>query len=210
MEESSCEGGSPPDWSQLSALWPENDAGQTKPYADVMDFSDLTSLPMDMDFNPSMSIEPSALHFDPMKFTNYSYGDPTAYSNELLSAQFPFTFQTAYSNSELSSSNASPQLSAESRRRLSITSSSSSGASFSPAPESVPSPSAAVPTYSTDMSQAFIPVTSAYANDPVAELAERVRQSAGVMLALPMSAHLQALELSQQAAPIRMFCSTFY
>lgn len=200
MEESSQEGGSPPDWSQLSALWPENDAGNMKSYTDAMDFGDLTSLPMDMDFNPSMSIEPSALHFDPMKFANYPYGDHAVYSSDLLTAQFPFTFQTPYSSGELSSSNASPQLSVEGRRRLSITSSSSSsGASFSPAPESISS-SASIPAYSADVPQSYTPTTSTYANDPAGELAERVRQSAGVMLALPMSAQLQALERNIQAA----------
>jgi hypothetical protein len=37
-------------------------------YPNLMDF-DLSFLPMDMDFNPSMSIEPSAFHFNPTKFS---------------------------------------------------------------------------------------------------------------------------------------------
>ncbi|KAG6846414.1 hypothetical protein H0H93_014089, partial [Arthromyces matolae] len=64
-------------------------------------------------------------------------------------------------------------------RRSSISSSaSSSGASFSPIPESAPSPV-----------------------DPAILLAEKVRQMAGVMLALPMTAQLQQQQQQQQDPP---------
>ncbi|RDB30417.1 hypothetical protein Hypma_007232 [Hypsizygus marmoreus] len=201
MDDSSQEGSSPPDWSQLSALWPDQDLGtHIKSYPEVMNFSDLTALPMDIDFNPSISIEPSALHFNPIKYNinaNYSYdGVIPSYTDDLLTTQFPFTFQSPYDST--TSSNGSPLLSALGHRRLSITSSSSSsGASLSPVPESAPSP----PTVrdAVDFTTAITMDTKPiFSNDPAAELAERVRRSAGVMLALPMSAQLQALE-NQQA-----------
>lgn len=170
-DSSSIEGSSslsttPPDWSQLSALWPSGDSddlggtGMGKSYPDIMmDFANLSSL--NMDFNPSMSIDPNALHFDPMKFSTYD-ADSHLLSNELLSAHFPFTFQPNLGNDF-----------SQPTRRLSVTSSSSSsGASLSPVMEPMSSP---VVSY----------------NDPAAELAQRVRQTAGVMLAVPMGAHIQ-------------------
>jgi hypothetical protein len=195
MEDSSCEGASPPDWSQLSSLWAENDMGQTKSYPDIMDFTDPSSLSMDMNFNPSMSIEPSALHFDPMKFNLNSSYPYDSYSNDLLAPQFPFTFHSVY-NPSLSSSDSSPQLSTQGRRRLSITSSSSSsGASLSSVSDSISTPEVPADRAQTDAGNQ----PPSQTNDPMAELAERVRQSAGVMLALPMAAHLQA-QMNQQAA----------
>jgi hypothetical protein len=191
MEDSSCEGASPPDWSQLSSVWPENDMGQTKTYPDIMDFADLSSLPLDMNFNPSMSIEPSTLHFDPMKFnlnTNYSYDiHSPPYSND-LAQQFPFTFHSPY-NTRLSSSDSSPKLSA--RRRLSITSSSSSGASLSSVSDSIPTSEVVQQSHTTDHAQ-IATSPPIHTDDLMAELAQRVRQSAGVVLALPLAAHLQA------------------
>ncbi|KAF8067742.1 hypothetical protein FPV67DRAFT_1493297 [Lyophyllum atratum] len=197
MEESSQEGGSPPDWSQLSSLWPDQDfGGQTKPYSDMMDFSELATLSMDVDFGNAIAIEPSALHYNPIKYnninTNYSYSPHTpSYNDDLLAAHFPFTFQPN------SPSDTSSHQSSQGGRRLSITSSSS--ASLSPAPEStVPSPVTAKrpefpPTYAnTDDAPVTLPT------DAASQLAERVRQSAGVMLALPMNAQLQAHE-NQQA-----------
>lgn len=173
------------DWSKFSTLWTDG-ADPTKHYSDMMDFADLSALPMDMDFNPSMSIEPSALHYDPMKF-NFSYDDQfSALSSELLSGQFPFGFQSALSASDFSGSSSD---SSTKERRLSITSSSSSsGASLSPVPESLPSPHA---SYSTDTPLKEEP--SQPSLDPAAELAQRVRQSAGVMLAVPMNAQLQGM-----------------
>ncbi|KAG5643700.1 hypothetical protein DXG03_009749 [Asterophora parasitica] len=210
MEESSSqEGGSPPDWSQLSSLWPDNELGgtQTKPYPDVMpmDFGELASLAMDVDFGNAIAIEPSVLHFNPMKYNNNCSYDPhtPSYADDLLAAQFPFTFQPQHDPNP-PPSDASSYLSAQSsQRRLSITSTaSSSGASLSPAPESVPSPVTA--KQQTEFTHSFPSfsnraASNIVATDPASELAERVRQSAGVMLALPMSAQLQALENQETA-----------
>ena len=191
MEDSSCEGASPPDWSQFSSLWQENDLVQTKPYSDIMDFTDPSSLPIDMNFNPSMSVEPSALHFDPVKFnTNPNYSDDTSPYSNLLAPQFPFTFLLPYNPSL--SSDSSSQMATHGRRRLSITSSSSSsGVSLSSVSDLTPE--VPTPTYTIDAGNH----APTYVDDPAAELAERVRQSAGVMLALPMAANLKA---HQQAA----------
>jgi hypothetical protein len=187
----------PQDWSKFSALWADGaEQSSLKPYSDIVDLSDLTHMSMDMDFNPSMAIEPSALHHFPGSGMNFSYDDQ--FNAELLSTQFPFMFQFGASGDPTSSS-ASPQ-SFTKERRLSVTSSSSSsGASLSPVPESLASP---VPGYASDT----VPpkeeptqqseLASVYANDPAAELAQRVRQSAGVMLAVPMNAQLQGREVT--------------
>jgi len=112
-----------------------------------------------------MSIEPSALHFDPTKFS-YNY-DSYSLSDELLSTQFPSTFAPNPIPPTADFTQLQPQ-----QRRLSITSSfSSSGASLSP----ILKPSTAMPEPTYD--------------DPTAELAHRARQFAGVMLAVPMHGH---------------------
>jgi hypothetical protein len=190
MEDSSYEGASPPDWSQLSSFWQDNDLEQTKSYPDFMDFTDHSSFPMDMKFHPAMSIEPSALHFDPMRFdTSYQYGIRSP-PNEFLAPQFPFSFQSSY-DTNLSSLDSSPQLSNQGRRRLSITSSSSTGASFSSVSDS--NSAAEAPPYPADPAQIEAGnQLSTQTDNPMAKLAERVRQSAGVMLALPMAAQIQA------------------
>ncbi|KAF9566552.1 hypothetical protein CPC08DRAFT_682424 [Agrocybe pediades] len=201
------EDGNVPDWSQFSSLWAdvnEQSTNPTKQYADVMDFVDMSSIPTDMDFNPSITIEPSAMHYDSMKFPamNYSYDEQYTISNELLAAQFPFTFQVDGSDMSGSSSTSSPQSSVK-ERRLSITSSSSSsGASLSPVPDSIPSPA---PGYLSDSSvqtkeEPQVMEYTLSENDPAAELAQRVRESAGVMMAVPMQAHVQNY-IAQMAVP---------
>jgi len=188
-----------PDWTKLGGLWADVNEEATNPlkqYTEIMDFGDMNSIPMDMDFNPSITIEPSALHYDSMKFSNmnYSYEEQLAISNELLAAQFPFTFQFDGSDMSGTSSTSSPQSSIK-ERRLSVTSSSSSsGASLSPVPESIPSPA---PGYLSDSSiqtkeEPNQPVMEypVFENNPIAELAQRVRESAGVMLAVPMQAQV--------------------
>ncbi|KAG6810565.1 hypothetical protein H0H92_011321 [Tricholoma furcatifolium] len=174
---------------QMATMWPET---QMKPYGD-MDFSDLSNLSMDMDYMNAIAVEPSALHFN--NFNPHFGFDAQA---QLLASQFPFTFQPANDPSSPSASDSSSTQSSSSVRRLSISSSvSSSGASMSPAPESISSPPIAnsVPVIAQQPSTA---------QDPAALLAERVRQSAGVMLALPMTAQLQAFENkppAEQTAP---------
>jgi hypothetical protein len=113
------------------------------------------------DESMNMSIDPSALHFD------YQHD----LSQQLLSVGYPFTFtphEPSYNNDPFFGLKP---------RRLSITSSSSSsGASLSPVME--PSIPASVLSSSSGTGT---PNTL----DPAEQLAERVRQSAGVMLAVP-------------------------
>jgi len=195
------------DWSKFGTLWADQ-TDQTvamKPYPDIMDFADLGSLTMDMDFDPSMTIEPSALHYDYLKLTqgmNYTHDDQYQFnplSTEALSTQFPFTFQSALAAGNMSSASASP-VSYKKERRLSVTSSSSSsGASLSPIPESIPSPQPGCASDSVQSKAESSPTNvNPYANDPVAELAQRVRQSAGVMLAVPMGSQFQDFQGYQQ------------
>ncbi|KAG6875809.1 hypothetical protein C0993_007353 [Termitomyces sp. T159_Od127] len=154
---------------ETSSMWPETDySAQIKPYG-AIDFTDLSSLPMDMDYMNTIAVEPSALQYN-----NSFYGVP--YVDELSSAQLPFTFQVPHAPSSPSDSSSMQSSSSSTGRRLSI---SSSVSSLSPAPESVPSPAKLLPASTTDAA---------------ALIAERVRQSAGVMLALPMTAQLQAFE----------------
>ncbi|KAF8804632.1 hypothetical protein BYT27DRAFT_7106313 [Phlegmacium glaucopus] len=200
--ESSMDDESTQDWSKFSTLWADHtDQSITmKPYSDIMDFSDLGSLAMDMDFDPSMTIEPSALHYDYMKLAqgmNYTHDDQFSPLNtELLSTQFPFTFQSALAAGNMSSASASP-VSYKERRRSITSSSSSSGASLSPVPESIPSPQPGCASESVQP-KAESSQANANANDPAAELAQRVRQSAGVMLAVPMGSQFQGYQVYQQ------------
>ncbi|PPR01359.1 hypothetical protein CVT24_006313 [Panaeolus cyanescens] len=206
----------PQDWSKYSALWSDNvdPSLLMKPYSSASDVVDYTAdLAMDMDFTPSIAIEPSALHqFDPMmmKFASqnlaFGYDDYASSLPPELQQQpgFNFSFSSAALtpnssfSSASSSSDASPQ-SFSKERRLSVTSaSSSSGASLSPVPESIPSPATG---YASDVIQPKeetvqeLPAatSSLLHDDPAAELAHRVRQSAGVMLAVPMNGQLSGL-----------------
>jgi hypothetical protein len=120
----------------------------------------LDFLQMDMDFNPSMAVDPSSLQYN-----NVGFDLNQQLSNEFMSASFPFTFNAHPSPLE-ESAGANVK-----ERRLSVTSSSessSSGASLSPVLEH----------------------TSA-----VDELAQRVRQTAGVMLAVPVDSQYQQQRL---------------
>ncbi|KAF8906757.1 hypothetical protein CPB84DRAFT_362584 [Gymnopilus junonius] len=192
-------------WSTLSSLWsdPVPPTDPSKSYVDMMpmDFSDLTSsMAMDMDFNNPMAIEPSILQFDPVKFANAfaGYDDQYGLSTDLMATQFPFSFQFNNGSGQITSSSSgssasdSPQ-SFTKERRLSVTSSSSSsGASLSPVPESLASPATGGYVSDTQPKEEPIPLTEVpHAHDPAAELAARVRQAAGVMLAVPMGAQLQ-------------------
>jgi hypothetical protein len=154
MEDISPQPGISPDWSQLSVLWPTPDRypGENLKYPDLpLDFS-----PMDMDYNPSMAVEPSALHLESTYAQSPFFNPSSALSNELLAPSFPFTFGSDGST-----------YGGKKSRRLSMTSSSSSsGASLSPIIES----------RST---------TAPQAEEVADELAQRVRRSVGVMLAVP-------------------------
>ncbi|KAJ3756889.1 hypothetical protein EV360DRAFT_47138 [Lentinula raphanica] len=191
MDESSS-GESPPDWSQLSALWSSfegNLTGDFKPFPDVMDYN--IPINSELDFTSPMAIDPHALHFDSQKLGLDDFSllsDTKPIQNNL------FSFQ-----SELSTS---PQ-----GRRLSVTSSSSSsGASLSPIIDPSPAPSL------LDAPQ-VLPLNSLDA--AAEELAQRVRQSAGIMLAVPMNGQSHqttygSLVLQQPASPqsLRSFGSS--
>ena len=177
-ESSSSQADSPPNWFQFSNLW-DNEQPILQPSNLKFDPAarDLAlSLPlnMDVDFNPSLAIDPSALHFDPKMF------DTTELSS------FPPQQQVAFPQ------NFTP-------RRMSITSSSSSGRSFSsildPAlttpTTSIPSP--APPTNLHSVTHAPLTTTS---NDLVDELAQSVRQAAGVTLAVPVQGQAEHLAFS--------------
>ncbi|KAJ3933889.1 MAG: hypothetical protein NXY57DRAFT_996735 [Lentinula lateritia] len=171
MDDSSA-GGSPPDWSRLSELWSSsldsgNLAGEylAKAFPDVMDYT--IPLSSELDFTSQMAIDPHALHFDTQKLGL----DNFPLLNDLTPGQnYPFTFQSETSTS--------PQ-----GRRLSvISSSSSSGVSLSPVIEPSPAPShlnAPQESLSSSLDAA------------AEELARRVRQSAGILLAVPMNAQSQ-------------------
>lgn len=182
MEDGNSSHGTPPDWSQLSsALWPNQGSMQQGNLGENMKYPGLGMdfLQMDMGFNPSMAVDPSALHYD-----NHGYNpgfDILGYQNqhlatEFLSAPFPFTFNShpVTSESSLSDNDFNAQVK---ERRSSVTSSSesSSGASLSPVLEHSPA----------------VPVS----NDPADELAKRVRQTAGVMLAVSAGPPFQQSQL---------------
>ena len=164
MEDSSSSHGSPPDWSQLSSsLWP-NQGENMKPYPDLgIDF-----LQMDMDFNPSMAVDPNSLHY-----ANGVYDLNQHLSNEFMSASFPFTFHAHPSPDDPVMGNDFVKSSDSSSSE-----SSSSRASLSPVPE---------PTSAVD------------------ELAQQVRQTAGVMLAVPSGSQYQ-----QQRTCLKYFIVTLY
>ncbi|KAI0292920.1 hypothetical protein BC826DRAFT_1017542 [Russula brevipes] len=178
----SSQADSPPDWSQFSNLW-DNDHTAFPPTnlkfdPTAIDFTLNIPLNMDLDFDPSFAVDPSALHFDPKMF-----------ATDLTS--FPPHQQLAFPQS------VTP-------RRMSITSSSSSGASFSPVLETAgPTPIASIPSTtltSPDLSSA--PVIASV-NDPVDELAQSVRQAAGVTLAVPVQGQAEQLTLpNAQKLPI--------
>jgi hypothetical protein len=173
-DSASSQADSPPDWSQFSSLW-DSDSSNLKFDPPTLDFGLNVDLNMDLDFGPSLAVDPSALHFDPKIFSITDL------------SPFPQQHQVVF-----------PQSLAP--RRLSITSSSSSGASFSPIQDpagtnSIPSiPSTATP------SPNLLPGTQVSAlatvNDPVDELAQSVRLAAGVTLAVPVQGQAQQLTFS--------------
>ena len=173
-DSSSSQADSPPDWFQFSNLW-DNEQPTLQPSnlkfdPAARDLALNLPLNMDVDFNPSLAVDPSALHFDPKMFAT------TELSSFLPQQQVAFP------------QNFTP-------RRMSITSSSSSGGSFSPVLDpalttpiaSIPSPSPASVTH--------VPLTTT-ASDPVDELAQSVRQAAGVTLAVPVQGQAENLAFS--------------
>ena len=83
------------DWSKFSTLWADPSVGM-KPCSGTIGFSDIGSLGMDMDFDPSMTIEPSALHYDYAKLA-------MSYNDDSFNTDFPSTqFAPSLSSSEAS------------------------------------------------------------------------------------------------------------
>lgn len=128
LETSSSQAPSPPDWSQLSSLWPHQplDLGsdQNSKFPDLGGSFDF-SFPMDLDLNAalSMAVDPSALHYHGTSpQTMFDMNSLHVQPQDLLSS-FPFTF----SSPTLSSASASSSSADEKSPRMSI----SSGASVS-------------------------------------------------------------------------------
>ncbi|RDX54804.1 hypothetical protein OH76DRAFT_1552775 [Lentinus brumalis] len=174
QHEPSFDEASQPDWSQLSA-WAAQQQDQKLDLGADFNFS----FPMDLDFDPNMAVDPSALQFttifDQSAFALPPNETPYILNNEMVPNQHHMLFPTA--EDFVMSSHIEPGTG----RRLSVTSSSSSsGASLSPVME----PASAVPGS---------PPSHVNLSDPASELAHRVRQMAGVTLAVPVSAQVQQL-----------------
>jgi hypothetical protein len=122
-EASSSQASSPPDWSQLSSLWPQQplDLGsdQNSKFPDLGGSFDF-SFPMDLDLNAalSMAVDPSALHYHGASpQTMFDMNSLHLQPQDLLSS-FPFTF----SSPTLSSASASSSSADEKPPRMSISS----------------------------------------------------------------------------------------
>ncbi|KAH9968233.1 hypothetical protein BC827DRAFT_1373375 [Russula dissimulans] len=183
-DSASSQADSPPDWSQFSNLWDNEHTLQPtnlKFEPATLDFALSIPFNMDLDFDPSLAVDPTALHFDPKMFSTADF------------APFPPQQQSVLSQS------LTP-------RRMSITSS-SSGASLSPIMDpaassiaaSVPSP----PAPSLNLSSTTLSPVTPTVNDPVDDLAQSVRQAAGVTLAVPVQGQAEHLTFSNaQKLPI--------
>jgi hypothetical protein len=183
-DSSSSQADSPPDWSQFSNLWdnehPTFQPSNMKFDPTVLSMALNLPLDMDIDFNPSLAVDPSALHFDPKMFA----------STDLSS--FPHQQQVPFPQ------NLAP-------RRMSITSSSSSGGPFSPVLDPTVATSIASPAASTNLSSTTHAPVITTVNDPVDELAQSVRQVAGVTLAVPVQGQAEHLTFSSMDIALPMF-----
>ena len=92
------------DWSKFSTLWADPSVG-LKPSCSggttattTFGFDDLGSLGMDMDFDPSMTIEPSALHYDYAKFAQCmnNFTD-NSFNTDFPSSQFTTSISSSSS-----------------------------------------------------------------------------------------------------------------
>lgn len=142
---------------------------------------------MDLDFDPTMAVDPSALHFNTSMFTQSSLSDgpyhlpSTAQGDDLMSASVFSHTQPMWSQEAHAGTRPG--------RRLSITSSSSSsGASLSPILEPQSTAGNSPSSANSDCGD-----YSLNEPDAASELAQRVRQTAGVTLAVPVSAQVQQL-----------------
>ncbi|KAL1943867.1 hypothetical protein VTO73DRAFT_3685 [Trametes versicolor] len=171
--DSSFEASNETDWTQLSA-WAQP---QEQKFDLNSDFN--FSLPMDLDFDQNMAVDPSALHFTTI-FDHSAFAVPPAEGAYLMNNEMVPSNQMLFPQAE-ESSWPSSYVESHTGRRLSVTSSSSSsGASLSPVME---------PSFPMSGS----PPSEVILGDPASELAQRVRQMAGVTLAVPVSAQVQQL-----------------
>ncbi|KAG1869141.1 hypothetical protein C8R48DRAFT_700359 [Suillus tomentosus] len=128
-ETSSSQASSPPDWAQLSSLWPQQpldlNSDQNSKFPDLGGSFNF-SFPMDLDLNAalSMAVDPSTLHYhNTSPQTMFDMNSLHIQPQDLLSS-FPFTF----SSPTLSSASASSSSADEKSPRMGI----SSGTSVSP------------------------------------------------------------------------------
>ena len=177
---SSSQANSPPEWSQMSS-WPPS---ETK-LSDLGSDFDFT-FPMDLDFNSNPAVDPSSLHFNTSMFSQQSTS--VVPDNEFLMSSNAITEEVLAGSMfsyETPANSWTPQAPPGLARRLSITSSSSSsGASLSPVIDHRPPVSSGSSVSSNN---------GHFENDPAFELAQRVRQVAGVTLAVPVSAQVQQM-----------------
>lgn len=189
-DSSSSSHGSPNDWSTVPtpSFWP------TEPQLGLKDFGALNDMnmamedpsialdflrQMEMDFNPSMAIDPTALHFTYPDSQDYG-----VFANDIgtgAGEPFPFTFGSHPSPSIGSVSSGDDSSSKE--RRLSFGSSADA-----------PSPAA------VEYAQVGMPNSTPSAADA---LADRVRRSAGVLLAVPSgNNNNNTMQNSQRMSPL--------
>jgi len=165
---------------------------------------------VDYSYSSMMGIDPTSLHFNPGA-AGFALGGgfglaqdvSTGFADSYGASAAGFGFQQQQQNSviapQFTQGSASPESFAK-ERRLSVTSSSSSsvsGASLSPMPNHYNALSPSPSGYTSDNpstkdepnsnSTSEAVNSNPNANDPAAELAHRVRQSAGVMLAVPVN-----------------------
>lgn len=169
---------------------------------------------MDYSYSSMMGIDPTSLHFTSAAAglalgggyalsQDVSTGFADSYGAPAAGFSFQHNHHQQHQHNVIAplstQGSASPESFAK-ERRLSVTSSSSSsvsGASLSPMPGHYNPLSPPPSGYTSDNvstkdepnsnSIANVDATNPYANDPTAELAHRVRQSAGVMLAVPIN-----------------------
>ncbi|KDQ22399.1 hypothetical protein PLEOSDRAFT_174910 [Pleurotus ostreatus PC15] len=158
-----------PDWSELSSLW--NGSEQlVNPYSGVMDFAS------------NMSIDPSALHYNPAAASLGAMSPEQHYPFTYHESHFPYPF-----NGDMLSTFAD-SLTVPQPRRLSVTSSSSSsGASLSPVLEHS---TAVVPERKPPSTPLSGPASAAD------ELAQLVRMTSGVLHAVPVGSQIGGHGLS--------------
>jgi hypothetical protein len=168
------------DWTQMST-WADD-----KQIDLAADFN--FNFPMDLDFDPTMAVDPSALHFNTSMFTQ-----PSSTASRHGTSQSDEVSMTSMFSWPEDNSSADQGIG----RRLSITSSSSSGASLSPIIAPQPYVSSSASSASSDIGD-----YSFNESDPAVELAHRVRQSSGVTLAVPVSPQVQKLAAANNQAKV--------